>query len=282
MQIARMGVSEADVVSIVTDGGGENEGYQGLHRFYELLDPLYVRRRGVEHISWRVVIAGLKALGTKPIDLLASYLHDGVTWTRLQAIATQPRATGGLALFALASEEFANIFRPRPPCLVDGRPTCYYEFLRWLLPRECTLHKLTAVDLTQRKLEAAAAVKSFFGSTIDSVKRMVGAVLVRKGLDLHDFALRKLYLVEYGGFTKIVDDAVARIMDLTIDEDLWATLCTKIEDVDLQSLIADIGVADIGTSWVDVGIIWMGTSYGWSGREIEAMLPDAMAFHADM
>ena len=47
LQLERLGCSLADIVSGSTDGGGENEGVQGVHALMEGHNPLYVRRMGV-------------------------------------------------------------------------------------------------------------------------------------------------------------------------------------------------------------------------------------------
>ena len=97
MQLARMGCSLADVVSGSTDGGGENEGCQGAHGLIEEYSPLYVRRRGLEHLSWNFCSAGLAASGDmcKHMRQLSAYLRDGVTWQRLKDIAVTTPAQGG-------------------------------------------------------------------------------------------------------------------------------------------------------------------------------------------
>ena len=67
------------------DGGGENEGTQGVHGLFEQDHADYVRRRCLPHISWRVSAAYLDASGDmyKSLESLNTYLRDGVTWKRL-------------------------------------------------------------------------------------------------------------------------------------------------------------------------------------------------------
>jgi hypothetical protein len=54
-QLQRVGLSRYDVMSMVGDGGGENEGTpQGMHNILEEDVPGYVRRRCLGHMAWRV------------------------------------------------------------------------------------------------------------------------------------------------------------------------------------------------------------------------------------
>ena len=50
-QLARVGLNCFDVCSGTGDGGGENEGSSGVHAYFENLNPGYVRRRCIPHIS---------------------------------------------------------------------------------------------------------------------------------------------------------------------------------------------------------------------------------------
>ena len=97
-QLGRQGLTCYDVVSCTGDGGGENEGAQGIHAFFEHLNDGYVRRRCLPHIAWRTSGAALKC-SSLSCSALAAYLTNGITWARLRAIATQA-APAGLGLFA--------------------------------------------------------------------------------------------------------------------------------------------------------------------------------------
>ena len=131
-QLGRCGASMADVVSGTTDGGGENVGKEGMHSHLEGLDVGYTRRRGLEHLSWRVCNAGLEEAGdlTKQSLALSAYLHEGIAWTRLMAIATQPLHQGGLALMGATSQAFADVFARAPPSIREQRPETDMLFLR--------------------------------------------------------------------------------------------------------------------------------------------------------
>ena len=54
-QLGRIGCTCFDVCSVTGDGGGENEGHQGVHAYFENLNTRYVRRKCLAHsayISW--------------------------------------------------------------------------------------------------------------------------------------------------------------------------------------------------------------------------------------
>ena len=51
-QLARLGGSPFDVVACTGDGGGDNEGIQGMHAHFEDMHECYVRRMCLPHISW--------------------------------------------------------------------------------------------------------------------------------------------------------------------------------------------------------------------------------------
>ena len=60
-QLSQVGLNGFDVCSGTGDGGGENEGHQGVHSYFENLNPGYVRRRCVPHIAWRICDAAIRA-----------------------------------------------------------------------------------------------------------------------------------------------------------------------------------------------------------------------------
>ena len=96
-QLGRIGCTLADIVSGTSDGGGENEGRFGVHALLEDHSPMYVRRRGLEHLSWNFCSAGLAAADPigRTLKHLVAYLREGVTWHRLKEIATSSVARQG-------------------------------------------------------------------------------------------------------------------------------------------------------------------------------------------
>ena len=93
-QLARVGLNVYDVVASTGDGGGENEGHQGIHSHFENLSSGYVRHRCLPHIAWRTADMAIRASGLD-YRSLAAYLVDGVSWSRLRAIATTAEAERG-------------------------------------------------------------------------------------------------------------------------------------------------------------------------------------------
>jgi hypothetical protein len=161
-QLERLNLSLTDIVGGVGDGGGENEGVGGVHAKLEHLQPSYVRRRCMGHLSWRCADACLDSMGSvhKDVQAVCTYLRDGITWKRLQAIATQPVASGGLGLFRHGSADFMRIFSTAPNGILDGRPETVSHFLLWLSSKEAVLSECIDVDVRTRDLAAGAHVAS--------------------------------------------------------------------------------------------------------------------------
>ena len=88
-QLARVGLNCFDVVSGTGDGGGENEGHQGVHSYFENLQPGYVRRRCLPHLSWRTCDCAIRPSGLD-YKALAAYFCEGVTWSRLRDCYRKP------------------------------------------------------------------------------------------------------------------------------------------------------------------------------------------------
>ena len=131
-QLRRIGLNLTDIASGTGDGGGENEGMNGVHASLEEIgDGSYIRRRCLGHLAWRAADAGLDEMGkwAKEAASVCTYLHEGVTFRRLQSIACQPIATGGLALVREGSQDFLNAFRSSPPSILENRPETNANFL---------------------------------------------------------------------------------------------------------------------------------------------------------
>ena len=131
-QLSRIGCTVADLASAATDGGGENVGKEGLHALLQGLGTASVRRRGLEHLSWRVCDAGLSAAKSVADDykLLSNYFHEGITWTRLQEVAVLSIDRGGLGIMVRSSAAFQRIFNQAPPNIIEDRPETDMLFLR--------------------------------------------------------------------------------------------------------------------------------------------------------
>ena len=116
-QWGRLNLYPLECAGGVGDGGGENEGTHGVHSHIEQVNAAYVRRRCLLHLPWRVADQGLIEMG-EVFDLtkaISDYLHNGSTWMRFKAIATQPIAQGGLALCTEGDAVYAIMFGKSPP-----------------------------------------------------------------------------------------------------------------------------------------------------------------------
>jgi len=219
-QLEKLGLNTYDVVSGTGDGGGENEGEHGLHAQFEALSPGYVRRRCLAHIAWRtadMALAQAKDLGVtyKP---LCVYLTDGITWSRLRAIAVNRQADGGLALFREGSQACKDVFGTSPGPVVDGRPESDLAFLQILKGKEVTLHKLCLRDLEQRPSlcpTTATAVRDL-GSTLQRLQRVVLAEIVERALFLARWNSRHQHLIECTSWEELLKTATDKILDLTL------------------------------------------------------------------
>ena len=117
-QLARVGLSRYDVVAMTGDGGSENEGLvQGMHAVLEADVPGYVRKRCLCHMARRVAdaVAAEMPAYTK-VKKGCEYVGNGVTWTRMQALAVTPVRETGLGLFGGRSLEFKRMFGAFPSC----------------------------------------------------------------------------------------------------------------------------------------------------------------------
>jgi len=150
-QLARLGLNCFDVAAGTGDGGGENEGHQGVHAYFENLNPGYVRRRCIPHISWRTCDVAIRVSGLD-YRALAAYLSEGITWNRLRELATRDPGDGGLGLFKDGSQACKDDFSRSPSAICDSRPETDLNFLKLLEGEEHLLHRMATKDLEQRSL----------------------------------------------------------------------------------------------------------------------------------
>ena len=67
-QLGRIGATEMDILCGTGDGGGENEGSQGVHHSVEQDQPSYVRRCCSPHVAWTVCRQGLPEFDLKTVE----------------------------------------------------------------------------------------------------------------------------------------------------------------------------------------------------------------------
>jgi hypothetical protein len=246
-QLSRVGLSILDIASGCGDGGGENEGVQGVHRTLELAQPSYIRRRCLGHISWRVADAGIDFMGTLSKDVLAlnTYLHEGITWRRLQSIATQPLAAGGLALMRESSETFKSMFGVAPGSILDGRPETESHFLLWLIPRESTLVKCIERDLDDRSLaDTAKTGLRTLQDPLGKVRRAISAELLERALYLFRWGKLHKRIATETTFNDLLQRCMGIITSMFIDDQFMMRFGLERADLVAANLL--------GRTWVDV------------------------------
>ncbi len=275
-QWGRFGVSSEDCCAGVGDGGGENEGCNGVHALMEDRNPSYVRRRCLLHLPWRVADQGLAAMPDlhEATKAIATYVHEGQTWQRLKALATKPAASGGLDLFAEHSTEYVDFFGRAPPNNHDDRPATTCDFLRWLHPRQATLAKLANTDMQQRNLQSKhskLAVASLSNQT-HCIQRRMSSVLLHRALFLFHWTEGKQHVALHGNLNDLFGRAANIISDCRIDRYVLQQLCTTEGDAVGRYGVA---VAD-GASWVELAVR-MQTSI--SIGEQDELMESLQAFH---
>ena len=110
--LGRVGLTRFDIASMTGDGGGENEGQvSGMHSILEIDVPGYVRRRCLGHLAWRIADSVIDEIPDDGlVKKLCEYINKGVTWTRLQALASAPAEDNGLGLFKEGSLQHKSMF----------------------------------------------------------------------------------------------------------------------------------------------------------------------------
>ena len=209
-QLARVGLNSYDVVSGTGDGGGENEGQTGIHAHFG-----YVRHRCLPHISWRTCDAAIRTSGLN-YRSLAAYMNEGITWSRLQELATTRVAEGGLGL-KWGSRAFKDLFGRSPASLIDARPETDLRFLELLEGQEHLLHQLATQDCDQRALgaEARAAVQSL-GVINDRIRRRILQEILHRCMFLYYWTGARPHLVAKGSWDEVMQKAVSNILNLDV------------------------------------------------------------------
>ena len=215
-QLSRLGLNSYDVVAGTGDGGGENEGHQGVHSYFESLGTGYVRRRCIPHISWRTCDLAIKVSG---LDLkgICTYLCEGITWSRLRELATTSREAGGLGLFTNSSQTCKDIFGKSPATIVVSRPDTDLNFLKFLQGKEHILHRLAEKDLEKRSLNAdtRAAVLTL-GNIKARIHRRVLQEILERCMFLLYYNQKHPYVATSTSWEELQQKSVSEIVDLTV------------------------------------------------------------------
>ena len=215
-QLARLGLNCFDVVSGTGDGGGENEGHVGVHAHFENLNPGYVRRRCIPHISWRTCDMAIRSSGLD-YKALAAYLCEGVTWSRLREIATKDPRDGGLGLFKDSSQQCKSLFGKSPSAIIVTRPDSDLSFLKLLEGKEHLLHRLAVKDLEQRSLgvETRGAILNL-GSIQSRIRRRVLQEILEKCMFLLYYNQKHGSVASCTSWDELMQKAVSETLNLEI------------------------------------------------------------------
>ena len=215
-QMSRVGLNSFDVVAGTGDGGGENEGHQGVHWYFESLGTGYVRRRCIPHISWRTCDLAIRVSG---LDLkgICTYLCEGITWSRLRELATTGQERGGLGIFQNSSQKCKDIFGKSPAAIVVSRPDTDLRFLKFLQGKEHILHRLAEKDLEQRSLNAdtRAAVLTL-GNIKTRIHRRVLQEILERCMFLLYYNQKHPYVATSTSWEELQQKSVSEIVDLTL------------------------------------------------------------------
>ena len=221
-QLRRIGLNLTDIASGTGDGGGENEGMNGVHASLEEIgDGSYIRRGCLGHLAWRAADAGLDEMGkwAKEAASVCTYLHEGVTFRRLQSIACQPIATGGLALVREGSQDFLNAFRSSPPNMLENRPETNANFLGWLVKREGLLGRCIQKDVSDRSLgEAGQTAATAMADPLGRVRRAVQYELMERALFLFLWGKKHHVISESTNLPQLLSKSLIIIGSLAVDD----------------------------------------------------------------
>ncbi len=207
------------------------------------------------------------------------YLLDGSTWQRLKAIATQPTNMGGLNLMKEGSRQYKWLFSKSPPKIIDERPECYAEFLRWLIPRQTQLMPLVERDLELRTLKMPQAARAL--ASLRCIKagalRCIDYVMIKKGLHVFYFVKGRHSMMEgeEGMYLHELAETAANI--ITSREADPAVL--KAIDLDIETL-KDLGFRpqdpQVNMTWFDVTNVLI---QGLDPETSEELMPLIYGYH---
>ncbi len=215
-QLARVGLSSADMLSGTGDGGGENEGAGGVHQHMERTSPGDVRRRCMNHLAWTVCRAGLDEVDVKIHCGICTYLSAGVTWSSLKTIACHSVAEGGLGLFVEGSRAYQAVFSTMPATIVENRPESDMHFLRFLRGRERNLALCADQDVVDRGLAAGARHAAASLADVNGrIERSIIAELLHRALELARFGNKKRCIAAETSLDVLLAQSLRNISDVS-------------------------------------------------------------------
>jgi len=123
-QLARFGMSCSGVTAGIGDGGGESEGHQGVHAYFENLNPGYVRRRCIPHIPGEPVMWPFKSLVStiEPWQPTCPTASLGVAPESWQ-LKTLEMVAWGSSKMGLRHARMSSAAAPLPSVTLGLRPT---------------------------------------------------------------------------------------------------------------------------------------------------------------
>ena len=262
------GCAAAEVNSGTGDGGGENEGFHGVHSLLTASDATYVARRCIPHYNWTGLKAGEDEMGKhmKDIKALCTYIFDGTTLLILQAIATKPIAEGGLNLMRYGSQQYKDMFEPLPPKMQDMRPELTMLFLKWLNKRERTLCLLVERDLAIRdlKMEQAAIGLATLQDRFAQLLRVVDTVLLHRGLYMFFHTKDKEFIAEHTTLDALLETQLELLRDTRVATDVY------------EVLGIDMAVVAHESTWMEFGLR---QTKGMSDAEFELYFTRIQEYH---
>jgi hypothetical protein len=160
---------------------------------------------------------------------LAAYFVDGVTWSRLRAIAVQTPDLGGLNMFNDGDRRCKAIFGVSPSAIVQTRPETDLNFLKFLGGKEHILHRLATRDLQQRTNLGPDIVKAV-ENLGNITKRICRSILC-------EILERCMFLAHWSGkhpmvaATKSWDDLLGEATTTIVDLELTPEVLERFKDI---------------------------------------------------
>ena len=273
-QIGRFGLSKADVVGGVGDGGGENEGKSGVHSSFEKETPSYVRRRCLPHLAWRVgdaaILVSTESEGVS-IKTIAAHFADGVTWQRLRCIATKSKADGGLELFKDGSKACHDVFHCHPGATILSRPQSDIKFLHLLRGHEHVLFQCATEDLKTRDnlAESTQRAVADLGNLQKRIKRSILGEVLERCMYLMYHNSKHPNLAQEDTWEGMTEKFTQHIMSTEITDEVLKRFKTTQGNIDAK------GWSSKAKTWVDLAILLVMDD----DALYEAQLDEAFRYH---